>query len=84
MRHQPTHTTKWRNIGKTGERSQTEKAMITFIGNVQRKGIHRDRKYCLPRSRAGVGKGLLSGDGIPFWGGEHVMELDRGGSSAAL
>ena len=33
---------------------------------------------------AGVGKGLLSGDGIPFWGGEHVMELDRGGSSAAL
>lgn len=58
--------------------------MITFIGNVQRKGIQRDGKYCLPRSRAGVGEGLLSGDVIPLWGGQQVMELDGGGSSAAL
>ena len=87
MRHRPAHTTKWTSVGKTDERSQTEKAtwyMSTFIGNVQRKGIHRDRKYCLPRSRAGVGEGLLSGDLIPLWGGQQVMELDRGGSSAAL
>ena len=58
------------------ERRQTQKAlycMTQFIGNIQNRQTHRDRKQisCYQGLEEGKWEGLLNGDVVSFWGDEE-------------